>query len=107
NETGQIANLSVMPSSSHRAAPPLFYINQNQLWLLVNETTVYPVNIHNSTGIHELPMQLILGKKRAGITNGIWRWKATQLYYDLPGGKSNQGLYFHCILDSGLFNVFM
>jgi len=101
---GQIGNLTLLPDT--KFPPPLFYINQNQLWLLVNETTVYPVNIHNSTGFHELPMQLVLGKKRDGITFGTWRWKATQLYYDLPGGQSNLGIYFHCLI-GGSFNIFM
>uniref|UniRef100_A0A8H8CJX2 Uncharacterized protein n=1 Tax=Psilocybe cubensis TaxID=181762 RepID=A0A8H8CJX2_PSICU len=101
---GELGNLSVI---SNNREPPYFYINQNQLYLLVNETTVYPVNVHNSTGTHELPMQLILGKKRDGVTQGAWRWKATSLYYDFPGGKSNNGLYFRCLLDSGKFNVFM
>lgn len=87
--------------------PPLFYINQNQLWLLVNDTTVYPVNVHNSTGTHELPMQLVLGRKRDGLTQGIWRWKATSLFYEFPGGKTNSGLYFRCMTESGLFNVFL
>ncbi|KAF8974569.1 hypothetical protein BDZ97DRAFT_35523 [Flammula alnicola] len=97
-------NLTVTPNTR---TPPLFYINQDQLWLLVNETAVYPVNVHNSTGTHELPMQLILGNKREGITSGKWRWKTTMLYYDLPSGKSNDGLYFLCITESGLYNVFM
>ncbi|KAF9485362.1 hypothetical protein BDN70DRAFT_636300 [Pholiota conissans] len=102
---GELGNITVAPLN--RVAPPLFYINQEQLWLLVNETAVYPVNVHNSTSFHELPMQLVLGKKREGITNGIWRWKATMLYYDLPGGKSNTGLFYQCMLESGAYNVFM
>lgn len=85
----------------------MFYINQEQLWLLVNETAVYPVNVHNTTGVHPLHMQLILGTKREGITSGSWRWKNTMLYYDLPSGKSNDGLYYRCLTDSGAFNVFM
>ncbi|PPQ77774.1 hypothetical protein CVT25_011209 [Psilocybe cyanescens] len=104
HRAGELGNLSII---SNTYEPPYFYISQNQLWLLVNETTVYPVNVHNSTGIHELPMQLILGKKKEGIVQGTWRWKATSLYYDFPGGKSNNGLYFRCLLESGAFNVFM
>lgn len=102
---GTIGNITIKPET--RSGSPMFYINQNALWLLVNETTVYPVNIHNSTGFHELPMQLVLGKQRQGVTAGTWRWKGTQLYYDMPGGQSNMGLYFHCLTKSGQFNTFM
>ncbi|KAF4619170.1 hypothetical protein D9613_005084 [Agrocybe pediades] len=101
---GPAANLTIRTNMEN---PPTFYINQNQLWLLVNETTVYPVNVHNSTTVHQLPMQLILGHKRDGITDGTWRWKATQLYYEFPGGNTNHGLYYRCILPSGSYNVFM
>jgi hypothetical protein len=103
--TGEYSNITVAPSNI--ATPQLFYINQEQLWLLVNETAVYPVNVHNSTDSHDLPMQLVLGKKKEGITTGTWRWQTTMLYYDLPGGNSNNGLYYQCITDSGAYNVFM
>ncbi|KAF8204969.1 hypothetical protein BJ912DRAFT_16373 [Pholiota molesta] len=63
---GEYSNITVAPSNI--ATPQLFYINQEQLWLLVNETAVYPVNVHNSTDSHYLPMQLVLGKKKEGIT---------------------------------------
>ncbi|KAF8913892.1 hypothetical protein CPB84DRAFT_1757840 [Gymnopilus junonius] len=102
---GTIGNITIRAEA--RSGSPLFYINRNHLWLLVNETTVYPVNIHNSTTFHDLPMQLVLGKQKQGITTGTWRWKGTQLYYDMPGGQSNMGLYFHCLTSSGQFNTFM
>ncbi|KAF5321732.1 hypothetical protein D9619_000940 [Psilocybe cf. subviscida] len=102
----KISNLTIVSAAGKRQSP-LFYINQEQLYLLVNETTVYPVNVQNSTAYHDLPMQLVLGDKRDGITTGKWFWKTTQLYYELPGGKSNDGLYFKCLTESGWFNVFM
>ena len=92
--------------------PPLFYVNQRQLWLLVNETTVFPVNMHNVTGDYhpDLPFQLVLGKKVEGVQGGEWRWQQTSLIYDLPGvnDPSTHGLFFHCVLPpSYRSNVFM
>lgn len=102
---GGASNVTVGPPS--KVPPPQFYINQEQLFLLVNETAVYPVNVQNSTATHHLPMQLVLGSKKEGITSGSWRWKNTMLYYDLPSGKSNDGVYYRCMTASGAYNVFM
>ncbi|CAA7259756.1 unnamed protein product [Cyclocybe aegerita] len=108
---GQLGNLTISPENVGPPlffqTPPLFYINRNKLWLLVNETTVFPVNIRNMTGTHDLPMQLVLGKKTEGITYGSWRWQTTMLYYDVPGGRSNDGIYYLCRTESGLQNIFM
>lgn len=103
--SGRISNVTVAPPS--KVPPPQFYINQEQLFLLVNETAVYPVNVYNSTTTHHLPMQLVLGTNKEGITSGSWRWKNTMLYYDLPSGKSNDGVYYRCMTESGAYNVYM
>jgi len=100
---GEFGNITISVDSK---APPMFFINKNQLWLLVNETAVYPVNMRNTTGTHELPLQLTVGKKKEGITNGIWNWKSTMLFYDTPAGRSNDGLFFNCLTANGLRNVF-
>ncbi|KJA24481.1 hypothetical protein HYPSUDRAFT_471304 [Hypholoma sublateritium FD-334 SS-4] len=102
---GRVSNVTVGPPS--KVPPPEFYIHQEQLFLLVNETAVYPINVYNSTTTHHLPMQLVLGTKKEGITSGSWRWKNTMLYYDLPNGKSNDGVYYRCMTASGAYNVYM
>jgi len=85
----------------------MFYIGKNQLWLQFNETAIYPVNVHNTSGTHVLPMQLVLGKKREGITFGTWKWQSTMMFYDAPGKRTNDGLFYNCVTLSGRNNVFM
>jgi len=100
---GQSGNLTIAPNIR---APPLFYINRNQLWQYNNETAIYHVNLVNVTKTGDFPLQLILGKKKTGVNDGIWRWQGTMLYYDL-GSKGNMGLYYNCQLQDGSTGIFM
>ncbi|TFK75915.1 hypothetical protein BDN72DRAFT_874163 [Pluteus cervinus] len=96
HERGATGSLSL--SVNHKA-PPLFYVNQGQLWQPVNETTIYRVNVVNTTHTAypnaNFPLKLVLGKKPEGVTGGVWRWSGTMLYYD-NGPQTNGGLYYHC-----------
>ncbi|KAF8076379.1 hypothetical protein FPV67DRAFT_414750 [Lyophyllum atratum] len=99
---GQPGNLTVAPNTR---VPSLFYIHRNQLWQFHNETSIYPVNVLNST-MTGFPLQLIVGKKSAGIRSGSWRWHGTMLYYD-QGSAGNGGLYYSCTMEDGSNGVFM
>jgi len=103
NYPGQPGNLTVLPNSR---APPLFYIHRNQLWQFNNETSIYPVNTLNTTSTDSFPLQLVVGKKRSGDQNGLWRWRGTMLYYD-QGAMGNSGLYYDCSMEGGSRGVFM
>ncbi|KAF8897527.1 hypothetical protein BD779DRAFT_1781972 [Infundibulicybe gibba] len=70
NHTGQPGNLTVLPNPR---TPPLFFINQNQLWQFNNESTIYSVNFVNTTRTAEFPLQLVLERSapvRAGHGGG-------------------------------------
>lgn len=103
-ETETPGNMTILPNVKN---PPSFYIYQDQLFLHVNQTTVYPVTIHNSTGTHELPMQLMLGRKHEGFLHGKWKWMGSMLQYELPKSKETINVYYRCLTMSGHFNIFM
>ncbi|KAF9462642.1 hypothetical protein BDZ94DRAFT_1194273 [Collybia nuda] len=100
---GQPGNLTLAPNTR---APPLFYIHRNQLWQYNNETAIYYVNVVNTTETSHFPLQLVLGRKKVGITNGFWQWRGTMLYYD-QGQKGITGIYYNCPLEDGSAGVFM
>ncbi|EIW76107.1 hypothetical protein CONPUDRAFT_76523 [Coniophora puteana RWD-64-598 SS2] len=85
--------------------PPLFFINQNQLWQYNNESYIYPVNVVNSTLTADAPLQLTIDDKQKGI-NGRWRWAGSSLQYDYSD-KTNRGVYYTCQDKSGLKGVYM
>ncbi|RDX55486.1 hypothetical protein OH76DRAFT_1414811 [Lentinus brumalis] len=87
-------------------SPPLFYIHQNQLWHYHNESTIMPVNVHNTTGSGQLPLQLIVGTKPAGVPGGRWRWQGTMLFYE-NGPQNNEGLFYSCADVNGLNGMFL
>ncbi|PFH52718.1 hypothetical protein AMATHDRAFT_139194 [Amanita thiersii Skay4041] len=92
HEPGSPGNLTVL---RHAPMRPLFYIHQNQLWHYQNETAIWPVNLVNVTKTAELPLQLVVQPRRAGILDTSWRWRGTMLYLD-HGLTSSQGLFFIC-----------
>lgn len=86
----------------HQSAPPLFLINRRQLYYYVNETTMYPINVHNTTLLHRPPLQLMVDtKKNKGVKGGAWRWQGSQLHYDYPGGIGTQGVFWSCVTQPG------
>ncbi|TBU49381.1 hypothetical protein BD309DRAFT_909893 [Dichomitus squalens] len=87
-------------------SPPLFYIHQSQLWHYHNESTILPVNVHNSTGTGQLPLQMIAGTKPDGVPGGRWRWQGTMLFYE-NGAQDNQGLFYACADVNGLNGMFL
>ncbi|OBZ70452.1 hypothetical protein A0H81_09886, partial [Grifola frondosa] len=87
-------------------SPPLFYIHQNQLWHYHNDSTILPMNVHNSTGSPQLPLQLMVGKTRDVVTGGKWRWQGTMLFYE-HGSQTNQGLFYSCQDTTGLMGLFL
>lgn len=105
--TGVPGNLTISPNSR---APGLFYINRGQLWQYINATSIFHVNVVNTTtvvpGMQDIPVQLVLDSKRTGIKSGSFRWKGTMLYYDY-GQQTNQGVYYSCAVEGGGTNLFM
>ena len=88
-------------------SPPLFFINQQQLWQLTNQTAILRVNVLNVTddAAHPGPLKLELAEDAGGVTGGVWRWRGTKLYYDL-GPRTNGGLFFACRTRSGTRGVY-
>ncbi|KAG5652428.1 hypothetical protein H0H81_005024 [Sphagnurus paluster] len=101
---GEPGNMTVQ--TTYRGGPPLFYINQNQLWLFNNATSILPVNALNTTKKAGQPLQLIVGKKRAGSRSGFWRWQGTMLHYE-EGRMGNGGIFYTCEMEDGTSGVFM
>ncbi|KAI0638059.1 hypothetical protein C8Q77DRAFT_1089087 [Trametes polyzona] len=85
-------------------SPPLYYIHQNQLWHYHNDSTILPINVHNSTA--GLPLQLIAEQKPGGVPGGRWRWQGTMLFYE-NGPQNNQGLFYSCQDVNGLNGLFL
>ncbi|KDQ64496.1 hypothetical protein JAAARDRAFT_228050 [Jaapia argillacea MUCL 33604] len=102
NPPGVPGNVSVYPNPS----PPYFFVRNDQLWQITNDTSILAVNVVNTTGVADVPLKLMVGKKRSGITNGSWRWRGTMLYYE-QGSNSNQGVYYVCIEKTGHSGVYM
>lgn len=89
-------------------SPPLFFINDRQLWQLTNQTSILRVNVKNVTEVagHPAPLKLEFSDEKEGVTGGTWRWRGTMLHYDL-GKSTNKGLYFNCKTSSGTRGVYM
>ncbi|KAJ7591059.1 hypothetical protein C8J56DRAFT_1047287 [Mycena floridula] len=104
---GSPGNLTI---SSNSKAPPLFYIYQNRLWQMVNETSIFHVSVVNTTtpfpGTTDIPMQLVLDTKRSGIT-GSWSWRGTMLLFDRTGMTSSPGPFYTCTGPTGETGVFL
>ncbi|KAG7096966.1 hypothetical protein E1B28_004363 [Marasmius oreades] len=102
---GHFGNLTVSPNSY---PPPMFYIRNNQLFLYANETSIFNVNVVNTTTMApptgEFPLQLVVDRKRKGVTNGAWRWMGTMLDYEFEG-RNNGGVYYHCSSEGGGRNL--
>jgi len=83
-------------------SPPLFFINNQQLWQVTNATSMLHVNVLNVTNsdAHPAPLKLELGENTDGISGGVWRWRGTKLHFDL-GTQTNKGLYFSCPMKDG------
>jgi len=88
-------------------SPLLFYVDHNQLWQITNETYILPVNVVNTTASTEdlMPYKLVIGDKREGISNAIWRWRGTVLYLDI-GEMTNSALYYSCPNKAGQYGVY-
>ncbi|KAF9259509.1 hypothetical protein L218DRAFT_827043, partial [Marasmius fiardii PR-910] len=98
---GHLGNLTASPNAY---PPPLFYIRNNQLLLYANETSIFNVNVINTTTVahptNEIPLQLVVDRKRKGVTSGSWSWMGTMLHYEF-GGRNNGGVYFLCKDEAG------
>ncbi|KLO19957.1 hypothetical protein SCHPADRAFT_924225 [Schizopora paradoxa] len=83
-------------------APPLFYINNQQLWQLNNQTSILRVNVMNVTDVpgHPAPLKLEISDEEDGLQYGVWRWRGTKLHYDL-GKLSNDGVWLKCQTKGG------
>jgi len=105
NVPGEPGNLTALPTAQI-GRPPLFAVNQNQLWQYLNESTIYPVSVINTTLVDGVPpLQIVLGKQRTGaVAGGTWEWKGTMLRYTL-GSSGNSGLFYACSTESatGIF----
>jgi len=86
--------------------PPMFLVNHDWLWQINNQTSVFRVNVLNTTRVGHLPFQLVLGDKWAGIGTGMWRWRGTMLYYDQENGD-HQGIFYSCPTPGGGVGLFM
>ncbi|KAJ6613451.1 hypothetical protein B0H10DRAFT_1881293 [Mycena sp. CBHHK59/15] len=104
---GEPGNLTAVPIAQLRN-PPLFSLGLDQLWQYRNETTIYPVNILNTTLTPDVPpLQLALGGKRSGlVTGGKWLWRGTMLHYNL-GPNDNGGIFYACPTEGGALGLFM
>jgi len=88
-------------------SPPLFYINNQQLWQLNNQSSILRVNLMNVTDVsgHLAPLRLEISEDAVGIQDGVWRWRGTKLHYDL-GKRSNNGVWFSCQTKGGKPGVY-
>lgn len=84
----------------------MFYIKNNQLWHFHNASTIFPVNVINSTLSSQMPLQLVVGNKREGVKGGSWRWQGTRLFYE-QGSAHNSGVYYSCQDTNGLMGLFL
>ncbi|KAJ2931734.1 hypothetical protein H1R20_g5353, partial [Candolleomyces eurysporus] len=117
---GQPGNVTIRVDEK---SPSFFFVRKNQLYQYVNDTTIYPVNVHNVTIDRVPPLQLVLGKKPDGLPGGTWRFSGSMLYYDFPGRNDDlmrtnnnpeylkyfrsQGLFYTCAFPNGGSGVFM
>lgn len=89
-------------SIQENPSPPLFYISNQQLWQLNNQTSILRVNLLNVTDTpgHPAPLKLEISDDVDGLQYGVWRWRGTKLHYDL-GKLSNNGVWFVCQMKGG------
>jgi hypothetical protein len=92
---------------------PKFFISprDQQLYQVVNSTTIFPVNLYNITadsiapagpesqespiplqfGTRQAPLRLSTAPNREGQTNGFWRWQGPMLYYETTTSVMKDG----------------
>ncbi|KIY49190.1 hypothetical protein FISHEDRAFT_58132 [Fistulina hepatica ATCC 64428] len=84
----------------------LFYVYRDTLWQYINETTIYRVNVLNETNTPEMPLQLVVDSKPAGLMEGSWSWRGSRLIYE-QGVLRNNGRFYDCKSDDGSSGLFM
>lgn len=104
--SGSPGNASIARSPS----PPLFYVAKNRLWHFHNESTVLPIQLHNSTQSAKLPLQVIVGEdgslsRRTAVKGGNWRWQGTMLRYEQ--GSHSTPLFYSCQDTNGLMGLYL
>ncbi|KAF7332205.1 hypothetical protein MKEN_00101500 [Mycena kentingensis (nom. inval.)] len=107
---GQAGNLTFAPT--YKQTPSLFTIpgDSGKLWQYINETTILPVTILNTTLYEAAPLQLVLGKQQSRtakvISGGRWAWRGTMLQFYM-GPRTNSGVFFACPTPEGVLGLFM
>ncbi|KAF9055257.1 hypothetical protein BDZ89DRAFT_1031852 [Hymenopellis radicata] len=107
-----LGNLTLIPTAETNASPPLFFINQDHLWLFRNESAIFPVSVVNATTQFEgspqnqAPMQLIIDRKHIGVSGGSWKWRGTRLHYH-HGNHNNAGVFYTCPTANGRTGVYL
>lgn len=102
--TGNPTNLTIRSNAGPRfTEPPVFFIKNEQLYQLNNQSSVFHVNVMNTTELsnsrdpadaqsHKLRMEITPQKR--GV-RGVWKWKGTMLHFE-HGGISNRGVFYGC-----------
>ncbi|TEB30263.1 hypothetical protein FA13DRAFT_1734102 [Coprinellus micaceus] len=117
NEIGHTRHLMGLPRGVpgnvtmkvNARVPDTFFVRKGQLYQYVNDTTIYPVNVHNVTMPRVPPLQLRAERKPDGLRGGTWRFAGSMLYYDFPGRdddyvlKENNAEYLKYFRSQGLF----
>ncbi|KAF8914592.1 hypothetical protein CPB85DRAFT_519397 [Mucidula mucida] len=107
-----LGNLTLIPTAKTNYSPPLFFINQDHLWLFRNESAIFPVSVVNATTQFEdsqqnqAPMQLIIDRKHVGVSGGSWKWRGTRLHYH-HGNHNNAGVFYSCPTENGGTGVYL
>ncbi|KAI0796783.1 hypothetical protein C8Q75DRAFT_729641 [Abortiporus biennis] len=91
-------------------APPLFYVYQSQLYNYHNDSSILPVQLHNSTMSSKFPLQVVVGDtgkqaKKTLVKGGSWRWQGTILRYE--HGPYSTPLFYSCLDVNGLMGLFV
>ncbi|TFL06020.1 hypothetical protein BDV98DRAFT_580077 [Pterulicium gracile] len=101
---GNPTNLTIRSNAGPRfTEPPVFFIKNEQLYQLNNQSSVFHVNVMNTTELsnsrdpadaqsHKLRMEITPQKR--GV-RGVWKWKGTMLHFE-HGGISNRGVFYGC-----------
>jgi hypothetical protein len=97
---GTPTNLTIRSNASPRfTEPPIFFIKNYQLYQLNNASSVFHVNVLNTTlptdaSREDHPLRIEITPQKKGI-QGVWKWKQSMLFFE-QGKLSNRGVFYAC-----------
>jgi len=116
-EPGIEANATIGDWKHPLGPPSQFFVSKGSLYQITNHTHILYADLVNATTelaardktsdpVVRPAFKLRLSKKKTGLTSGTWEWFTSMLQFRL-GKRSNYGLFYKCVEDTGETNIYV